>query len=36
MYEMSCSVRFSETEHNGVMSMNGLLRLFRMWDMPMR
>lgn len=29
MYEMSCSVRFSETEHNGVMSMNGLLRLFQ-------
>lgn len=29
MYEMSCSVRFSETERNGVMSMNGLLRLFQ-------
>lgn len=29
MYEMSCSVRFSETERNGVMSMDGLLRLFQ-------
>lgn len=29
MYEMSCKVRFSETDRNGVMSMNGLLRLFQ-------
>lgn len=35
MYEMSCKVRFSETDRNGVMSMNGLLRLFRTWAMHM-
>lgn len=29
MYELSCRVRFSETDRNGVMSMNGLLRLFQ-------
>ena len=29
MYEISCNVRFSETDRSGVMSMNGLLRLFQ-------
>ena len=32
MYEMSCKVRFSETDRNGVMSMNGF---FRTWAMHM-